>query len=75
MEIPEEFLKEIAQKIILSRTEDIDYGVVVEQTEDMLTKSQYKVYVSNEEQIWKKVDELVSSARISVEWIYDATNS
>lgn len=75
MEIPEEFLKEIAEQIILSRTKDIDYGLIVEQTIDLLAGSEYAVYVSNQDKIWEKVDELVSEANVSVEWIYDAPNS
>lgn len=68
MEIPEELLKDIAEQIILDRTIDIDYGLIVEQAITALEASKYVVYLSNEDKIFEKIDELVNSAQVTVEF-------
>jgi hypothetical protein len=68
MEIPEELLKEIAEQIILDRTTDIDYGSIVEYAIDALEASEYVIYLSNQDKIFEKIDELVNSAQVIVEF-------
>lgn len=68
MEIPEELLKEIAEQIVLDRTKDIDYGSIVEYAIDALEASEYVIYLSTQDKIFEKIDELVNSAQVTVEF-------
>lgn len=68
MEVPKELLKEIAEKIILSRTEDIDYGLIVEHSIDLLEASEYVIYLSTEDKLFEMINLLISQAQVTVEF-------
>ena len=53
--------REIAKKIILGRTSDIEYLTIVEQMPDNLTEDE-------QDELASKVAASISSATITVEW-------
>lgn len=66
--IPNSLIKEIAERIILSHTEDIEYLSINEMTFDMLANHEVALELSAQDTVVNAVDALVRKAKVTVEF-------
>jgi hypothetical protein len=72
VEIPDSEIKRIAEDIILSHAEDIEYLSITEMTSDKLEAAEWPIETSEEEEaIWHRVDKMISKAVVTVSFPED----
>ncbi len=65
--IPDSEIKRIAEDIILSHADDIEYLSITEMTSDMLAEVGWLSDSTDEEEaIWHRVDDMIGKAKITV---------
>lgn len=65
--IPDSEIKSIAEDIILSHTENIEYLSIAEMTSDKLEAAEWPIETSEEEEdVWHRVDQMISKAIVTV---------
>jgi hypothetical protein len=65
--IPDSEIRRIAEAIILSHTEDIEWLSIAEMTSDKLEAAEWPIdSVDEEEAIWHRVDSWISKAKITI---------
>jgi hypothetical protein len=68
-DVSDEMIKEIAQYIIVSHTEDIEYLTVAEMTDDRLDLNPADDEIYDErEKLWRRVDKMMGKATVTVEF-------
>jgi hypothetical protein len=66
---PEQLLKEVAEMIVVEHTKDIEYLSIVEMSYDELDMQDMSE--EDREATWRKLDKLVNSAKVTVEFPED----
>ncbi len=65
--IPDSEIKRIAEDIILSHADDIEYLSITEMTSDMVQDAGWVIEsLDEEETIWHRVDDMIGKAKITV---------
>ena len=65
--IPDSEIQRIAEDIILSHAEDIEYLSIIEMTSDKLEAAEWPIESSEEEEaIWERVDNMISKAVVTI---------
>ena len=73
-EIPREVLEAIATRILTTQLEDVEYLTVTEMTDDYFydrLPDLIHIYESDDEALWRKVDDLVRKAKITIKFPED----
>lgn len=65
--VPDSEIRRIAEDIILSHTEDIEYLSITEMSSDMLEAAEWPIESNEElEEIYHRVDAWISKAKITI---------